>query len=560
MTWQHRSVNLINPFPVKYLFCLSLIAHIASSCAKKESISQQTFEIPDSTLYVKNVVQTNLNAFDIEYYIRNAKDGLASDFGLIVENDTNAADRRIIFFTSNVSGLLNKTISVDSLLGPAMYSVRLYAARGKDTIYSGTKQLKTEGLKILDFNQRMMLTRPQPITGIATNLYDKGNREIHSRAWVGDMEVRVVDENGSFVMLDVPENIPPGYTTLKIKRKGLEAVYDSIFVLFGTLKYLHDFPVEDNPGMEGPNHMNGYAVFQLGNKGYLFGGDIGFIPEENGSGYNVPDYYLEYQNPDVWRKVYYSTATRFRYPQVQVANNNAYVVAGFTDSTRLGASNIPLSNVYQFDAAGRKWIKKAAIPWGMRARSMSFVAGGKIYVGLGEGGDFSTGPATFNDLWEYDPNLDTWTRKADFPGLPRDNASAFVIGSKAYVVGGSTLNWTVSFIETTNEIWEYDIEANTWREVHPKQSFEPQFKPTCVVYNNKAYLLGGWRKIGYEIEQMPNYEFDPETESFTYIAPPISNTGGGCVFTQGNKFVLVGGAADGDLRNVSSNVTEFSPK
>jgi N-acetylneuraminic acid mutarotase len=41
-----------------------------------------------------------------------------------------------------------------------------------------------------------------------------------------------------------------------------------------------------------------------------------------------------------------------------------------------------------------------------------------------------------NDVWEYDPVLDSWTRIEDFPGSPRFGARAVVIGSGAYIIGG----------------------------------------------------------------------------------------------------------------------------
>ena len=41
---------------------------------------------------------------------------------------------------------------------------------------------------------------------------------------------------------------------------------------------------------------------------------------------------------------------------------------------------------------------------------VSFVIGNKAYAGSG---------AFTNEFWEYDPSLNTWTRKADIPGEAR---------------------------------------------------------------------------------------------------------------------------------------------
>ena len=40
------------------------------------------------------------------------------------------------------------------------------------------------------------------------------------------------------------------------------------------------------------------------------------------------------------------------------------------------------------------------------------------------------------DMWEYDPVVDAWRQTEEFPGSPRCNTRAFVIGSVAYLVTG----------------------------------------------------------------------------------------------------------------------------
>ncbi|MBI4726765.1 hypothetical protein HY768_06025 [candidate division TA06 bacterium] len=54
------------------------------------------------------------------------------------------------------------------------------------------------------------------------------------------------------------------------------------------------------------------------------------------------------------------------------------------------------------------------------------------YILTGKRGNYLT------DLWEYDTTSDTWTRKADFPGTPRDRAVGFSIGTKGYIGTGAS--------------------------------------------------------------------------------------------------------------------------
>ena len=82
--------------------------------------------------------------------------------------------------------------------------------------------------------------------------------------------------------------------------------------------------------------------------------------------------------------------------------------------------------------------------------AVGFSIGNKGYIGTGE----DTNGAT-KDFWEYDPDNDTWTRKADFGGTARSNAVGFSIGNKGYI---GTANWGNS----SDDFWEYDPATDIW--------------------------------------------------------------------------------------------------
>ncbi|HEY4799723.1 MAG TPA: hypothetical protein VII99_11650, partial [Bacteroidia bacterium] len=54
------------------------------------------------------------------------------------------------------------------------------------------------------------------------------------------------------------------------------------------------------------------------------------------------------------------------------------------------------------------------------------------------------------DLWEYDPTLNTWSAKANFPGTGRFGAIAFGIGNFGYVGTGS------DGLNSYNDLWQYN--------------------------------------------------------------------------------------------------------
>jgi len=97
------------------------------------------------------------------------------------------------------------------------------------------------------------------------------------------------------------------------------------------------------------------------------------------------------------------------------------------------------------------WLRKLDIPTLQnRNASVGFSFGGFGYVGLG---------ASNPDFWRYDPQDNSWSRVADFPGPPRWGASSFVIGECAYVGGGTDASGYLP------DFWKYDIMNNTWEQI-----------------------------------------------------------------------------------------------
>ena len=90
-----------------------------------------------------------------------------------------------------------------------------------------------------------------------------------------------------------------------------------------------------------------------------------------------------------------------------------------------------------------------------RGSASAFSIGTKAYVCLGQGQT----NAYFGDLWEYDLATDAWTQKADYAGGPRRQAVAFSIGEYAYVGTGQDVTGF------RKDFYRYDPSTNIWEQM-----------------------------------------------------------------------------------------------
>ena len=157
------------------------------------------------------------------------------------------------------------------------------------------------------------------------------------------------------------------------------------------------------------------------------------------------------------------------------------------------------------------WTQKANLPGVARVAGAGFGVEGKGYVGLGY--NFSLPQSFFDDMWQYDPVIDTWTQVASFPDGGRSGANGFTVGTKGYIFGGYG-NGSVQ-----NDLWEYDPVANSWTE---KASCPGPQRDYAVAFGigNKGYMGTGYDSGSLNYGDF--WEYDPVSDSWTSKA----NVGG----------------------------------
>ncbi|MDP4236397.1 MAG: kelch repeat-containing protein, partial [Bacteroidota bacterium] len=168
----------------------------------------------------------------------------------------------------------------------------------------------------------------------------------------------------------------------------------------------------------------------------------------------------------------------------------------------------PKKDFYAYDAQKGSWTRKADLP-GVgqnRAFSFSFSIAGKGYIGTGTDSGVSI---LKSDLWEYDPSLNSWIQKADFPGGDRDGLGVFVVNGKAYVGGGAD-----AALNVYSDFYEYDPAENKWN-MKAELPGGPNIFASMFAIGNYGYLACGSGIVEYQ----DLYRYDPTMDSWDALSP-----------------------------------------
>ncbi len=198
-------------------------------------------------------------------------------------------------------------------------------------------------------------------------------------------------------------------------------------------------------------------------------------------------------------------------------NGKGYVCTG-------EGTNGVLGDLWEYDPETNRWTRKANMPGPKRSGAFSFVINGKAYVGGGY--DLST---DLNDFYSYDPETDTWEMLANYPSYARELCKSFVLNNKGYLLGN----------EGTRQFWLYNPETNTWNE---RASF-----PINISHFSEGTTINGKAYAFARNELNDLYEYDPNLDSWK-LAAEIPNfpyesffTARPCVFKLDGKMYITNG-------------------
>ena len=184
-------------------------------------------------------------------------------------------------------------------------------------------------------------------------------------------------------------------------------------------------------------------------------------------------------------------------------------------------TSLLLASLFAYSQGQNSWSKRSTFGGQKRTRAVAFSIGNYGYVGMGE----DTVEMTHNDLWRFDPSLNTWAQMTTATQIStRRNATAVTIGTKGYVGLGadSSVSWAGTILA---DWWEYDPGLNDWSQ---KANYPGGFDisgftgvggvyfSTAFAIGTKGYVCGG--KFGSDLYGTDLWEYDPQLDQWTRMA------------------------------------------
>lgn len=210
---------------------------------------------------------------------------------------------------------------------------------------------------------------------------------------------------------------------------------------------------------------------------------------------------------------------------------------------------------YEYDIATNTWTAKADLPFAEATRQSAVVrtVGGKIYFI----GGMVTGANDIKDeVYEFNPTINSWTEKTSMPTGREDMGSA-VIDGKIYVFGGLSNTTPLKMLEV------YDPTADSWDTTKadmPDTKCLGDFGAAC---GGKIYAIGSQTDlVGYPVLH-PNttvYCYDPTLDSWSTKSPIPVSTCYKEVEVIGTDLYVVAGAGAGtyqDSANFSLSIYKY---
>lgn len=274
------------------------------------------------------------------------------------------------------------------------------------------------------------------------------------------------------------------------------------------------------------------VTFSIGGYGYLVAGaDAEYV--------SLSDFYRYDPTSDSWTQLDNFPGASRGFAYGVETETKGYMGFGYYFNPDTG-EDAYLDDLWEYDPETDTWTELATCPCTPRIHPAMVEVNGKIYVGLG-GSEFGD----LGDWWEYDIETDTWTERADFPSSNRHHPYYFSIGDYAYVgMGHSGPN-------IFDDFYRYDPETDTWTTLGDLTD-QGRVAGTQFDYGGKGYFLSGQGETHTNLPTGEFWEYTPETDSWVELDP---HPGGGrwapgSFVIDGGVYFMCGEANTGNKRDL----------
>jgi N-acetylneuraminic acid mutarotase len=224
--------------------------------------------------------------------------------------------------------------------------------------------------------------------------------------------------------------------------------------------------------------------------------------------------------------------------------NFGYICSG------LDTAELVQKDLWKYNPILDVWTQKADLPGVARRDAIGFSVDSIGYVGTGIDNNESMSGIKLNDFWAYNPTTNSWLQKADFPGQGGNGlyfATAFDMGSKGYVCGGKAGPNNYS-----DQLWEYKPNIDAWSE---RANF-----PGGIRYQMSSFSIGVNGYVGFgadeDVFRKDLWEYNGGTNQWTQKANlPASERSSAVAFSIG----LRGFICTGNNGGLLGDLWEFNP-
>ena len=150
-----------------------------------------------------------------------------------------------------------------------------------------------------------------------------------------------------------------------------------------------------------------------------------------------------------------------RFPRNQMMEENQSFIANVDIEVTVLDQPVILEDVLEMNYQST-WTKLGELPDIRREFALSYYFNGKAYIGLGGWSE------SYNDIWEYDLETDSWDQLPDFPNERIVNSSRGTDSNPNAFSHNDELYFYVN-----KEIWNLNLENRTWSKVTdpPEEGF-----------------------------------------------------------------------------------------